>query len=200
MNKLLISLLISIGVSGAAWAQGDAAVGQGKAALCAGCHGADGNGASPAFPKLAGQHPSYLVKQLKDIKGGVRISPMMVGFAAGLAEQDMEDLAAYFSTLEVTKGVATDADLVAKGEAIYSAGIQSKGVAACAACHGPDGAGNGLAGFPSLKGQYSAYVEAQLKGFRDGARANDPAAMMRDIAGKLNDGEIKAVSAYILTM
>ncbi|MFT6917034.1 MAG: cytochrome c553 [Motiliproteus sp.] len=200
MNKLLISLLITIGVSGAAWAQGDAAVGQGKAALCAGCHGADGNGAAPTFPKLAGQHASYLVKQLKDIKGGARISPMMVGFAAGLSEQDMEDLGAYFNTLEVSQGVATDADLVAQGEAIYSAGVASKGIAACAACHGPGGEGNGLAVFPSLKGQYDTYVEAQLKGFRDGTRANDPAAMMRGVAGNLSDGEIKAVSAYILTM
>lgn len=200
MNKLLISLLITIGVSGAAWAEGDAAAGQGKAAVCFGCHGADGNATAPVFPKLAGQHANYLVKQLKDIKGGVRPSPMMMGFAAGLAEQDMEDLAAFFSTLVVSKGVATDADLVAKGKAIYSAGVQSKGVAACAACHGPNGAGNGLAGFPSVEGQHDGYVEAQLKAFRDGARANDPSAMMRDIAGKLNDGEIKAVSAYILTM
>tara|TARA_R110001583_G_C5571489_1_gene402101 strand:- start:199 stop:801 length:603 start_codon:yes stop_codon:yes gene_type:complete len=200
MNKLLISLLISIGVSGAAWAQGDAAAGQGKAAVCFGCHGADGNATAPTFPKLAGQHPGYIVKQLKDIKGGARISPMMVGFAAGLAEQDMQDLAAFFSGQTVSKGVVADADLVAKGKAIYSAGIEDKGVAACAACHGPQGAGNGLAGFPAVQGQYGMYVEAQLKVFRDGARANDPAAMMRDLAAKLSDTEIKAVSAYIETM
>ncbi|MEH6469728.1 MAG: c-type cytochrome [Halopseudomonas sp.] len=200
MNKLLISLLISFGISGAAWAQGDAAAGQGKAAVCFGCHGADGNATAPSFPKLAGQNANYLVKQLKDIKGGVRPSPLMMGFAAGLADQDMEDLAAFFSTLEVSQGAATDADLVAKGQAIYSAGIQSKGVAACAACHSPKGAGNGLAGFPSVKGQYAIYVDSQLKAFRDGGRANDPSSMMRDVAGKLSDGEIKAVSAYIETM
>ncbi|MEH6825519.1 MAG: c-type cytochrome [Motiliproteus sp.] len=200
MNKLLISLLISMGVSGAAWAEGDAAAGQGKAAVCFGCHGADGNATSPAFPKLASQNTNYLVKQLKDIKSGARPSPMMKAFAAGLTEQDMEDLAAFFSTLEVSKGVATDADLVAQGKKIYDSGVQSKGVAACAACHGPQGAGNGLAGFPLVKGQYAMYVDSQLKAFRDGGRTNDTSAMMRDVAGKLSDVEIKAVSAYILTM
>ncbi len=200
MNKLLISLLISIGASGAAWAQGDAAAGQGKAAICSGCHGADGNANAPSFPKLAGQHANYLVKQLKDIKAEVRPSPMMLAFASGLTEQDMEDLGAFFSTQTVSKGDVTDADLVAQGKEIYSAGIQSKGVAACAACHGPKGEGNGLAGFPAVKGQYDLYVDAQLKAFRDGGRANDPSAMMRDISGKMSDGEIRAVSAYILAM
>jgi cytochrome c553 len=200
MNKLLISLLISIGVSGAAWAQGDAAAGQGKAAVCFGCHGADGNATAPAFPKLAGQHANYLVKQLKDIKGGVRPSPMMMAFASGLADQDMEDLAAFFSSLTVSKGEVADADLVAQGKKIFSSGVPSKGVAACAACHGPNGEGNGLAGFPAVKGQYSMYVEAQLKAFSKGDRANDPSAMMRDIAGKMSESEIKAVSAYILAM
>ena len=200
MNKLLISLLISLGISGAAWAQGDAAAGQGKAAVCFGCHGADGNSTAPTFPKLAGQHEGYLVKQLQDIKGGVRQSPLMIGFAAGLADQDMADLAAFFSGMEVKSGAATDAALVAKGKKIYDAGVQSKGVAACNACHASDGTGNGLAGFPAVKGQFAMYVDQQLKAFRDGARANDPAKMMRDVAGKLSDDEIKAVSAYIETM
>ncbi len=200
MNKLLISLLISFGISGVAMAQGDAAAGQSKAAVCFGCHGADGNSTAPTFPKLAGQNPVYIVKQLKDIKGGVRQSALMVGFAAGLSEQDMEDLAAFFGTMKVSSAAVTDAELVAKGHAIYTAGVQSKGVAACSACHSPEGAGNGLAGFPAVKGQYAMYVEGQLKAFRSGARANDPANMMRDVAGKLSDDEIKAVSAYIETM
>ncbi|MEH6651062.1 MAG: c-type cytochrome [Motiliproteus sp.] len=200
MNKLLISLLISFGISGVAMAQGDAAAGEGKAAVCFGCHGADGNSISPAFPKLAGQNTSYITKQLKDIKTGVRPSPLMVGFAAGLSDQDMADLAAFFGAKEANNAAATDAVLVAKGQAIYSAGVQSKGVAACAACHSPEGAGNGLAGFPAVKGQYAMYVDGQLKAFRSGSRANDPSNMMRDLAAKLSDDEIKAVSAYIETM
>lgn len=200
MNKLLISLLISFGISGVAMAQGDAAAGEGKAAVCFGCHGADGNSISPAFPKLAGQNPSYIAKQLKDIKTGVRPSPLMAGFAAGLSDQDMADLAAFFGAKTANNAAATDADLVAKGQAIYSAGVQSKGVAACAACHSPEGAGNGLAGFPAVKGQYAMYVDGQLKAFRSGSRANDPSNMMRDLAAKLSDDEIKAVSAYIETM
>lgn len=200
MNKLLISLLISFGISGVAMAQGDAAAGEGKAAVCFGCHGADGNSISPAFPKLAGQNPSYIAKQLKDIKTGVRPSPLMVGFAAALTDQDMADLAAFFSAKPANNSAATDADLVAQGQAIYSSGVQSKGVAACAACHSPEGAGNGLAGFPAVKGQYAMYVDGQLKAFRSGSRANDPSKMMRDLAAKLSDDEIKAVSAYIETM
>ena len=200
MNKLLISLLISLGISGAAWAQGDAAAGQGKAAVCAGCHGVDGNSTAPTFPKLAGQSAGYIAKQLKDIKSGARPSPLMVGFAAPLSDQDMADLGAYFATLEVSSGTAADAELVAKGEEIYNAGVQAKGVAACAACHAPDGAGNSLAGFPAVKGQYAMYVDGQLKAFRGGSRANDPAKMMQDTAAKLSDAEIAAVSAYIETM
>lgn len=200
MNKLLISLLISFGISGVAMAQGDAAAGQGKAAVCFGCHGADGNSTAPTFPKLAGQNSAYIVKQLKDIKSGARPSPMMAGFAAGLSEQDMEDLAAFFGAMKTSSADVADADLVAKGQAIYSSGVQAKGVAACAACHSPDGAGNGLAGFPAVKGQYAIYVEGQLNAFRSGARANDPSNMMRDIAGKMSDDEIKAVSAFVATM
>lgn len=193
MNKLLISLLVSLGISGFAHAAGDAGAGQTKAAVCFGCHGADGNATAPTFPKLAGQNEKYIVKQLKDIKGNVRPSAMMAGFAAGLSEQDMEDLAAFFSGLELKPGTSTDAT----GASIYSAGLADKGVAACAACHGPAGEGNALAGFPSLKGQYGMYVEAQLKAFRDGARANDPSSMMRDLASKMSDADIKAVAAHI---
>ena len=200
MNKLLISLLISFGISGVAMAQGDATAGEGKAAVCFGCHGADGNSPAPTFPKLAGQNPNYIAKQLKDIKGGVRPSPLMIGFAAGLSDQDMADLAAYFSSKTVTAGAVTDAELVAQGKEIYNSGIQSKGVAACIACHSPDGAGNGLAGFPAVRGQHAIYIDGQLKAFRDGTRANDPSAMMRDLAAKLSDGEINAVSAYIQAM
>ncbi len=196
MNKLLISLLVSFGISGAAMAQGDAAAGQTKAAVCFGCHGADGNATAPSFPKLAGQHPGYIAKQLADIKSGARPSPMMVGFAAGLSEQDQQDLGAFFGPMPISTGTV-DADLAAKGAAIYSDGLAAKGVAACSACHGNSGEGNALANFPALKGQYAAYVESQLKAFRDGVRANDPNSMMRGVAVRMSDADIKAVSAYL---
>ncbi len=196
MNKLLISLLVSFGISGAAMAQGDAAAGQTKAASCFGCHGADGNSTAPSFPKLAGQHPGYIAKQLADIKSGARPSPMMAGFAAGLSAQDQQDLGAFFSTLTTSTGTV-DAALAAKGAEIYSAGLAAKGVAACSACHGNSGEGNAQANFPTLNGQYAAYVESQLKAFRDGTRANDPNSMMRGVAARMSDADIKAVSAYV---
>ncbi|WP_210397299.1 c-type cytochrome [Motiliproteus sediminis] len=196
MNKLLISLLVSFGISGFAFAEGDAAAGQDKAAVCFGCHGADGNSTAPTFPKLAGQSAGYIVKQLSDIKGGVRQSPLMMGFAAGLSDQDMQDLAAFFSGLDVKAG-ETDPAKAELGKEIYVSGLQDKGVAACAACHGPAGEGNALANFPALKGQYAAYVDSQLKAFASGARANDPNGMMRDLAKKLSDAEMAAVASYI---
>jgi cytochrome c553 len=196
MNKLLISLLVSIGISGMAHAAGDAATGQSKAAVCFGCHGADGNSTAPTFPKLASQNENYLVKQLKDIKGGARNGGMMTGFAMGLTEQDMEDLAAFFSGLPVKSG-STDPALQDLGQQIYSAGIQDKSVAACAACHAPTGEGNALAAFPALKGQHAGYVADQLRKFRDDTRANDPSGMMRDVASKLSDSEINAVASYV---
>lgn len=196
MNKLLIALLVSVGISNVALAEGDAAAGQAKAAVCFGCHGADGNSMAPTFPKLAGQSASYIVKQLQDIKGNVRNSPMMVGFAAGLSDQDMQDLGAFFASHEVKSGT-TDPAKAELGEKIYTAGLADKGVAACVACHGPAGEGNPMANFPALKGQHAAYTESQLKAFASGARANDPNGMMRDVAKKLSDAEMAAVASYV---
>ncbi len=202
MNKLLISLVVSLGVSGVAYAEGDAEAGKAVSAVCAGCHGADGNSMAPTFPKLAGQNAAYLVKQLKDMKANEeRKAPMMLSFAQGLDVEAMENLAAYFAAQTVTAGAATaDAETLALGEQIYRAGVSAKGVAACAACHGTDGNGNAQAAFPALKGQHAAYTDAQLKQFRDGLRTNDPSGMMRDTAGKMSDKEIAAVAAYIQAM
>ncbi len=197
MNKLLISLLVSLGISGFAYAEGDAAAGQAKAAACVACHGADGNSPAPTFPKLAGQSPSYIVKQLKEMKNGVRPSPMMLAFANMFTtDEERLNVGAYFASQTVKPGVA-DPALAEAGKEIYTAGIASKGVAACVACHGVSGEGNDLAVFPQLSSQHAAYTESQLKAFRDGTRANDPSRMMRDIAAKLSDAEIKAVSSYI---
>ncbi len=196
MNKLLISLLVSLGITGVAHAAGDAAAGQTKTAVCAACHTADGNSVVGNFPKLAGQNETYLLKQLNDIKGGKRTVVEMTGLLDALSEQDLADIAAYFSSKKVAVGQAA-ADQVAAGEAIYRAGVAAKGLAACTACHGPNGKGVEAAGFPSLSGQHAVYIESTLKKFAAGDRANDPASMMRDVAAKLSDAEMKAVAQYV---
>ncbi|MCP8690492.1 c-type cytochrome [Marinobacterium sedimentorum] len=196
MNKLLISLLVTFGISGVAQAAGDAAAGKANTAVCAACHSADGNSAVPNFPKLAGQKEAYLLKQLKEIKAGSRQVVEMTGLLGGFSDQDLANIAAYFASQKVQIG-QTPEDQVAAGQQIYRAGLKDKGVAACTACHSPNGTGVASAGFPALSGQHAAYVEKQLKAFRDGARANDPNSMMRNIAAKLSDNDIKAVAAYV---
>jgi len=180
-----------------AFADGDAAHGKTLTTVCQACHGPDGNSAAGSFPSLAGQNPRYLVKEMHDIKSGARQAAPMTGMLNGLSDQDMEDIAAYFAEQKI-KGGAAKKDLVAEGENIYRAGIRRKQIAACSACHSPTGKGNDAARFPALAGQWPEYVEAQLKAFRDGSRANDGTGkMMRTTAMDLSDSEIKAVASYI---
>ena len=194
---LLIASLVAMATSGLAQAAGDAEKGKAASAACAACHGADGNsGMNPVWPKLAGQHPSYIVKQLKDFKDGKRQDTTMAPMALPLTDEGMEDLAAYFSSQKTTIGAVAENKLEV-GQKIYRAGNAANGVAACSACHGPAGAGNAQANFPSLSGQGAAYVAKALKDFRSGARANDMGGMMRDVASKLSDAEIDAVSSYV---
>jgi cytochrome c553 len=164
------------------------------AAVCAACHGADGNSGTPANPKLAGQHPAYTVKQLVEFKSGKRPNPIMQGFAAQLTPQDMENIAAYLGTQQAKPGFAKDKDLVMLGERIYRGGIQERQLPACAGCHSPNGAGI-PAQYPRLSGQHADYTASQLVAFRDGIRQNSP--QMSQIAQKMNDREIRAVSDYI---
>lgn len=168
--------------------------------ICAGCHMADGNSQLPANPKLAGQHPEYLFKQLNEFKAWdgakpVRENAVMTAMSAGLEKDDMKALAQYFASFELEPAAAKNLETLELGQKIWRAGIASKGVPACAACHGPAGAGL-PAQYPRLSGQFADYTEAQLKAFRDGVRANDPNGMMRMIAIKMTDPEIKAVSDY----
>lgn len=168
--------------------------------VCVGCHMADGNSQLPANPKLAGQHPEYLFKQMREFKGWdgakpVRENALMTAMASGLEEDDMKALAQYFASFELKPEAAKNLETLERGQSIWRAGIASKGVPACAACHGPAGAGM-PAQYPRLSGQFAEYTEAQLKAFRDGVRANDPNGMMRMIAIKMTDPEIKAVSDY----
>ena len=199
MKKSVIAVLSILGLvlAGPAAAQGNAAAGQAKSMACAGCHGADGNSFNPEWPSLAGQHASYIAKQLGEFKAGNRSNPLMSGQAMGLSDEDMQDLAAYFSSQKPNPTGKAAADKVKAGEALYRGGNMTTGVAACAACHGPAGAGNAPAKFPALAGQHAAYVVNQLKAFRAGERANDPNGMMGDVAKKLSDAEIEAVAQYI---
>ena len=169
--------------------------------VCAACHAADGNSQIAVNPKLAGQIPEYLYKQLANFKPAAgkkaeRENPVMAGMVANLSPEDMRNLAAYFAGQAAKPGVAKSKDLVALGQKIYRGGIASKGVAACASCHGPNAAGM-PAQYPRLSGQYAEYIETQLKVFRSGERANDPNGSMRDLAGKLSDREIQGVADYI---
>ncbi len=195
MKKVAIATALLLAVGGA-HAAGDAGAGQGKAALCVACHGADGNSVNPIWPKLAGQHASYLAQQLQDFKSGARQDATMNGMVATLNEQDMLDIAAFFSGNAVGIGSA-DPEKAVAGKKIYEAGDASKGLSACMACHGPTGAGNPGAKFPSLSGQHPTYITKALNDFRSGVRENDPNGMMRDVAAKMSDKDIAAVAEYI---
>lgn len=172
----------------------DLAKGQATFATCVACHAADGNSAIPANPKLAQQHPEYLVKQLSEFKSGKRANAVMSGFAAGLSDEDMKNIAAWLASQKAKPGFAKDKELVALGERIYRGGIADRQVPACAGCHSPTGAGI-PSQYPRLAGQHADYTATQMTGFRDGGRKNGP--MMTTIAAKLNDREIRAVSDYI---
>ena len=201
MNKLFVSLLLTLGITGAANAAGnivgDAAAGQAKTAVCGACHNPDGNSMAPNFPKLAGQGEKYLEKQLHDIKSGKRTVLEMTGMLAAFNDQDLADIAAYFASQKGSVGAA-DPKLVERGRALFNGGDLEKGMPACTGCHSPNGAGIALAGFPHLSGQHAQYVTKQLTDFREGNRTNDGDAMtMRTIAGKLSNHDIEALASYI---
>ncbi|WP_287914317.1 cytochrome c [Comamonas sp.] len=163
-------------------------------AVCAACHGADGNSTIVVNPKLAQQHPEYLLKQLHDFKDDKRVDPVMKGFAMMLSEEEMTNITAWLAKQPAKNGFATDKQLVVLGERIYRGGIPDRKIAACVSCHSPNGAGI-PAQYPRLSGQHADYTAKQLNAFRDGTRGNN--IQMRDVAAKLNDREVKAVADYI---
>jgi cytochrome c553 len=180
----------------------DSAKGQSIAnKICAACHGGDGNSPTPVNPKLASQVPEYLQKQLANFKPAAgkkaeRESPIMGGMVAGLSAEDMRDVAAYYATQRAKPGVVKNQDTFALGRKIWRGGAQTKGLPACAACHGASGAGL-PAQYPRLAGQYAEYTEAQLRAFRSGERRNDANKVMQAVAAKMSDPEIRAVADYI---
>jgi cytochrome c553 len=207
MKKVAILFSLILG-----WAQtgftadtgvaGDASAGKDKSVACGACHGADGNSAAPAFPKLAGQGERYLVKQMKDIRDGARPVPTMAGQLDGKSDQDLADIAAFYAA-QPGSGGQTNPELLALGKKVYRSGVAERNVAACTACHSPTGQGNAPAGFPALAGQHAEYIATQLRAYRKGqedpsGRTNDgDAGIMRTTAFGLSDGEIDAVASYI---
>lgn len=201
MKKL--ALILSLLASCSVWAQGSIEAGKAKSQTCVACHGADGNSLITQYPKLAGQHEKYLIKQLKELKLGMtsggkqgRYEPVMGAMAMPLSEEDMADLAAYYASLPISNN-STPENVVDEGKVLYTAGDSERGLTACIACHGPRGNGTELSGFPKISGQHADYIKAQLEKFRDGDRNNDMNAMMRDVAKKLTDADIDTLSKYV---
>ena len=203
---MIRALVCAAGAVATMWAQAqahaqDQSKAQGIAAqVCAACHAADGNSIAAANPKIAGQFPEYLDKQLRDFKPQAgkkpaRPSDIMSGMVANLSEDDMKGLAAYYAGQKLRPAAAADKNLVAQGQKLWRGGNASTGVPACQGCHGPAGAGI-PAQYPRLAGQYADYLVAQLKAFKDGVRMNDPNGMMRAVTGRMSEGEIRAVAEY----
>ncbi len=192
-----IATTVAFAFFASAHAAGDPAKGQevvGK--VCAACHGFDGTAAIPANPSLAGQHADYIYKQLTEFKSGARSNPVMAAMVANLSADDMRNVAAFYSSQPPRQMGAKDRDLATRGARLYRGGNASNGVAACAGCHSPNGAGIPSV-YPRLASQHSEYVVAQLKAFRAGDRANDPNLMMRSTAARLSDKDIAALAEYI---
>jgi len=224
MIKKLLALSITIAISATssfAYAKGNSAAGKIKSASCAGCHGEDGNSMVSTFPKLAGQHASYLVNQLQAFKAGSRNAPMMAPLAMGLDPQSVQDIATFYSTQKITANslpiLDNDDDddedapspeenaqkleaLMALGSDLYRNGNLKSEVSACIACHGPYGGGNKFAAFPRLQGQHADYLIKALTDFKQGTRSNTADNMMHMIAKKMTDEEIKAVAYHISMM
>ena len=203
MKNIGLLICLFLGFNASAVAQGDVDRGKLKSVTCGACHGVDGNSAISMNPKLAGQHANYLAKQLTEFKlasqtGGKegRNNAIMNGMSAALSDQDILDLAAYFSAQESTSS-ETSQDAVKQGNKLYVGGDLQRGITACIACHGPKGNGTSLSGFPDISGQHSDYISSQLKAFRSGDRANSLNGMMGDIAKRMTDKDIEVISSYV---
>lgn len=195
LNVLSFCFLAAL-ISVNAFAAGDIEAGRSKAAMCAGCHGPNGNSQNPVWPKLAGQHAFYIEKELRDFQNKSRNDATMAPMVIGLSAVDIENIAAFFASVPSTVEAAS-ADKIKLGEKLYRGGKVDNGLPACIACHGPNGAGSAPARFPRIGGQHAAYLEKALKDFKSETRDNDHQAMMRDIAGRMSNKEIEAVSSYI---
>jgi cytochrome c553 len=194
----LCGIFAGMEVQSDALIDGSAEDGESKAVTCGACHGADGNSVNPAWPSIAGQHAQYIVDSLQSFKDGSRSDVLMSGQSMILQEQDMKDLGAYFSSQAAAAKSVADPALLDKGENLYRGGDKESSAAACIACHGPTGRGNPAASYPSLRGQYAVYTAKQLRDYASDTRKSDrPTKVMRDIASRLSEEDIVAVSSYI---
>ena len=192
--SLSVSLLLLALIAGPALA-GDAAAGAQKAAICGACHGATGSSVNPEWPNLAGQHESYIVAQLQSFKQATRDNPLMMPNAAALSDQDMQDLGAHFAS-QTPAGLEADPSNYKLGEKLYRGGDPERKLPACIACHGPQGKGNGPARYPALRAQHSVYAYNQLKAFAEGRRRTPGNDIMKVVAGRLTDDEMRALASY----
>ena len=178
--------------------EGSAENGEAKSLPCTACHGPAGNSSNALWPNIAGQSAPYILDQLKAFKEGNRQDPLMSGQAMMLADQDMADLAVYYEGLQAAAQSVKDPASVNRGEALYRGGDSDAGVAACIACHGPTGNGNPAAKYPALRGQHADYTAKQLRDYKSGARVSDGSTrIMRDIAERLSEEDIAALSSYV---
>lgn len=199
IQRLLLISILFVAITHTARAEGSVAEGAKKIAICTACHGKDGNLTVKDGPKLAGQHEAYLLTQLQEYKKGnegSRYSPIMSPLVANLGAQDLADMAAYYASQKLKIGKA-DPKLVKRGQQLYRGGDMVKQIPACTACHGPDGAGNGLANFPRLSGQNAEYIVEELEDYKKGSRTNDVNGIMRDIAKRMDKEDMEAVASYI---
>ena len=196
--KLAATLIcaVAFGSTAPALAAGSKEAGQTKSTPCVACHGIDGNSANPEWPSIAGQHESYLVRQLKAFRTGERQNPLMTPMAAALTDQDIADLAAFYAS-QTARGGEAEPSKLKLGQRVYRAGNMEEKIMACAGCHGPTGRGNPLASYPAIQGQQATYVAAQLRAYRTGTRTTDQSQMMRSVAARLSDPEIDAVASYV---
>lgn len=211
MKNIFAALATTIVFTGVAYAdgliEGDADAGKTKSITCAACHGQDGNSVNPVWPSIAGQHATYIVQQLQAFKGDAangtaptRTEPLMLGQVMMLSDEDMQNLAVYFSEMPAAAKSVEDPDpsTVALGQRLYRGGDRKSRASACIACHGPTGRGNPAASVPSIRGQYAVYAAAQLRAYASGARKSDGATrVMRDIAARLSEDDIVAVASYM---
>lgn len=199
---LICGLAFSLPISGTANAgglvDGTADAGKAKSITCGACHGADGNSVNPVWPTIAGQHAPYIVDQLMAFKNDTRSDVLMSAQAKMLSEEDMRNLAVYYESQQPAVRTVADASTVDAGLAIYRGGVAETGAAACMSCHGPSGQGNPAASYPALRGQYATYTAAQLRAYASGKRKSDgPTRVMREIARRLSEEDIVAVSSYV---
>ncbi len=201
MKKTILAGIALFFVSSGAAFAGDVAAGQAKSALCAGCHGVDGNSLMFVNPKLAGQNQAYIVKQIKDYKANTtRQNAIMLGMVAGLSDEDAADIGAFYQAQTVSQAAPFDEEKAAAGRSLYKGGDMVKGIPSCQSCHGPMGDGVAGIGYPQVGGQFVEYTLAQLKAFKDGSRSNDENALMRSIVVKMSEEEMEAVSHYIASL